>query len=250
MSTLLKNASIFTKQGFRKQDVLISDHRVLFTDSIDNLTADTIDTVYDLNGLFMIPGFVDVHVHLREPGFSYKETIRTGPAAAAQGGYPAVCAMPNLKPAPSSLENLQPELEAIRKDALVHVYPYGTITEQQTGRGALGKMEEIAPYVIAYSDDGKGMQDEATMREAMQRAKNLDRMIVAHCEDERELVPGGCIHDGEYARLHHHIGINSASEWKQVERDVRLAAETGVRYHVCHVSTKESVEESRHPCDR
>ena len=170
MSTLLKNASIFTKQGFRKQDVLISDHRVLFTDSIDNLTADTIDTVYDLNGLFMIPGFVDVHVHLREPGFSYKETIRTGTDAAAHGGYTAVCAMPNLKPAPSSLENLQPELEAIRKDALVHVYPYGTITEQQTGRGALGKMEEIAPYVIAYSDDGKGMQDEATMREAMQRA--------------------------------------------------------------------------------
>lgn len=202
MSTLLKNASIFTKQGFRKQDVLISDHRVLFTDSIDNLTADTIDTVYDLNGLFMIPGFVDVHVHLREPGFSYKETIRTGTDAAAHGGYTAVCAMPNLKPAPSSLANLQPELEAIRKDALVHVYPYGTITEQQTGRGALGKMEEIAPYVIAYSDDGKGMQDEASMREAMQRAKRLDRMIVAHCEDERELVPGGCIHDGEYARLH------------------------------------------------
>ncbi len=242
MSTLLKNASIFTKQGFRKQDVLISDHRVLFTDSIDNLTSDTIDTVYDLNGLFMIPGFVDVHVHLREPGFSYKETIRTGTDAAAHGGYTAVCAMPNLKPAPSCLENLQPELDAIRKDALVHVYPYGTITEQQTGRGALGKMEEIAPYVIAYSDDGKGMQDEASMREAMQRAKNLDRMIVAHCEDERELVPGGCIHDGEYARLHQHIGINSASEWKQVERDVRLAAETGVRYHVCHVSTKESVE--------
>ena len=242
MSTLLKNASIFTKQGFRKQDVLISDHRVLFTDSIDNLTSDTIDTVYDLNGLFMIPGFVDVHVHLREPGFSYKETIRTGTDAAAHGGYTAVCAMPNLKPAPSSLANLQPELDAIRKDALVHVYPYGTITEQQTGRGALGKMEEIAPYVIAYSDDGKGMQDEASMREAMQRAKRLDRMIVAHCEDERELVPGGCIHDGEYARLHHHIGINSASEWKQVERDVRLAAETGVRYHVCHISTKESVD--------
>ena len=240
MSTLLKNASIFPREGFRKQDVLIADHRVLFVDSMNMNT--TADAVYDLNGLFIIPGFVDVHVHLREPGFSYKETIRTGTEAAAHGGYTAVCAMPNLKPVPSNLADLQVELDAIRKDALVHVYPYGAITEHQTGRGAIGRMEEIAPFVIAYSDDGKGMQEEVTMREAMTRAKKLDRMIVAHCEDETELRPGGCIHEGEYARLHHHVGINSASEWKQVERDVRLAEETGARYHVCHVSTKESVD--------
>ena len=240
MTALLKNASIFTPQGFCRQDVLISDHRVFL--SIQNIQKETVDTVYDLNGLFIVPGFADVHVHLREPGFSYKETIRSGTEAAAHGGYTAVCAMPNLKPVPSDLAGLQPELAAIERDALVHVYPYGAITEQQTGRGQLGRMEEIAPYVIAYSDDGKGMQEESLMRTAMEKAHALDRMIVAHCEDEAELQSGGCIHDGEYARLHHHIGINSASEWKQVERDVRLAGETGVRYHVCHVSTKESVD--------
>ncbi|HAT02909.1 MAG TPA: dihydroorotase [Oribacterium sp.] len=242
MSTLLKNAAIFTREGFIRQDIILSDARVLFDfPKNEKVNKEAIDTVYDLNGLFIIPGFADVHVHLREPGFSYKENIRTGTLAAAHGGYTAVCAMPNIKPVPSNYENLKQELECIRRDAVVHVYPYGSITEQQTGRGALSNMDEIAEYVCAFSDDGKGMQEREQMRQAMIKAKSLHRMIVAHCEDETELKPGGCIHDGEYARLHHHVGINSASEWKQVARDVALAEETGERYHVCHVSTKESV---------
>jgi dihydroorotase len=238
LNTLLKNAQIFTRNGFRKQDIVISDRKVLLSFSENEIAM---DAVYDLNGLFIIPGFADVHVHLREPGFSYKETIRTGSEAGAHGGYTAVCAMPNLKPVPSTLENLKKEMEIIEKDAVIHVYPYGAITRNQSGRGELGDMEEIAPYVCAFTDDGKGMQETSGMREAMVRAAKLNKMIVAHCEDERELKPGGCIHDGEYARLHHHVGINSASEWKQVKRDVQLAEETGVHYHVCHVSTKESV---------
>lgn len=238
MNTLLKNAQIFTRNGFRKQDIVISDRKVLLSFSENEIA---IDAVYDLNGLFIIPGFADVHVHLREPGFSYKETIRTGSEAGAHGGYTAICAMPNLKPVPSTLENLKKEMEIIEKDAVIHVYPYGAITRNQSGRGELGDMEDIAPYVCAFTDDGKGMQETSGMREAMVRAAKLNKMIVAHCEDERELKPGGCIHDGEYARLHHHVGINSASEWKQVKRDVQLAEETGVHYHVCHVSTKESV---------
>lgn len=236
---LLKNAAVFTREGFRKRDVLLRDRKVLLSFSkIEETNA----AVQDMDGLFIIPGFADVHVHLREPGFSYKETIRSGTAAAAHGGYTAVCAMPNLRPAPSTLETLQPELEVIEQDALIHVYPYGAITRNQSGRGELGELEAIAPYVVAYTDDGKGVQDRETMQEAMRRAAKLDRAIVAHCEDEAELKEGGCIHEGVYARLHHHIGINSASEWKQVERDIALARETGVHYHVCHVSTKESVE--------
>lgn len=243
MSILLKNAAVFTRKGFILQDILLSDSRVLF-DFPKKTTNDieAVDTVYDLNGLFIVPGFADVHVHLREPGFSYKENIHTGTLAAAHGGYTAVCAMPNLKPAPSNFEHLKLELDRIKESAVIHVYPYGTITEQQTGRGELAAMEETAPYVCAFSDDGKGVQDRELMRKAMEKAKSLQKMIVAHCEDENELQPGGCIHDGEYARLHHHIGINSASEWKQVQRDVELAKETGERYHVCHVSTKESVD--------
>lgn len=236
---LLKNGTIFTREGFRKRDVLLRDDKVLLVFSKnEEMNA----TVQDMDGLFIIPGFADVHVHLREPGFSYKETIRTGTEAGARGGYTALCAMPNLKPAPSSLSALRQELEIIERDALVHVYPYGAITREQSGRGELGDMEEIAPYVCGYTDDGRGVQGEELMRKAMKRAAALDRIIAAHCEDESELKIGGCIHDGEYARAHGHIGISSASEWKQVERDLKIAEETGVHYHVCHVSTKESVE--------
>lgn len=236
---LLKNAAIFTREGFRKQDILLRGDKVLFGFSkMDEENT----TVQDMDGLFIIPGFADVHVHLREPGFSYKETIRTGTEAAAHGGYTAVCAMPNLNPPPSTLENLKIELNAIEKDAVVHVYPYGAITRNQSGRGELGDMEEIAPFVCGFTDDGRGVQDRENMRLAMERAEKIQKIIVAHCEDEAELQKGGCIHDGEYARLHQHIGINSASEWKQVERDIALAKETGVHYHICHVSTKESVE--------
>ncbi len=240
--TLLKNAKIFTRNGFRKQDVLLKDDKVFLNFS----NTDTADAaVQDLDGLFIIPGLADVHVHLREPGFSYKETIKSGTEAAAHGGYTAVCAMPNLKPAPSSLPRLQQELDCIERDALVHVYPYGSITEEQIGHGKLSDMEGLAPYVCAFSDDGKGMQAREEMKAAMEKAAGLGKMIVAHCEDEAELQPGGCIHDGEYAHLHDHVGINNASEWKQAARDMELAKETGVQYHICHVSTKETVEHVR-----
>lgn len=235
MNTLLKGAEVYTSEGLLKRDISICDDRISFD------TNRAFDRTEDLTGLVLVPGFVDVHVHLREPGFSYKETIKTGSMAGARGGYSAVCAMPNLKPAPSSPENLLPELSAIEKDAVIRVYPYGTITKDQSGRGELADLEGIADKVIAFSDDGKGVQAAENMRPAMLRAKALGRPIVAHCEDEAELRPGGCIHDGEYARLHNHVGINSASEWKQVERDIALCEETGCQYHVCHVSTKESV---------
>ena len=189
---------------------------------------------------FLFPGFVDVHVHLREPGFSYKETVATGTQAAAHGGYTAVCTMPNLKPAPDCLENLNPQLEAIKKDAAVHVYPYGTITVGEAGE-ELAALEELAPYVCAFSDDGRGVQDEEMMRRAMVEARKLGKMIVAHCE-VNDLLHGGYIHDGAYAAAHGHAGICSESEWRQIERDIRLAKETGCAYHVCHISTKESVE--------
>lgn len=237
MRTLLTGAEVYTCDGLVKQDISICDGRIQFGAQ---------DVCYDrtenLTGCVIVPGFADVHVHLREPGFSYKETIRTGSMAAARGGYSIVCAMPNLKPAPSSLEYLKEELDIIERDACVRVYPYGSITRTQSGRGELADLEATAPYVVAFSDDGKGMQEEAGMRSAMLRAKELDVPIVAHCEDEAELVPGGCIHDGQYAREHGHIGINSESEWKQAERDIRLCEETGCQYHICHVSTKETVE--------
>ena len=236
---LLKNGYVYTREGIEKADVLLSDGR-LFLDFSKKDIDDSI--IYNLSGKLIIPGFVDVHVHLREPGFLYKETIESGTRAAAHGGYTAICAMPNLNPPPSNMENLSLELRAIEKDALIKVYPYGTLTMEQKGRGILSDMQSIAPHVIAFSDDGKGMQEEALMREAMQKAKALGKAIVAHCEDESELKQGGCIHDGDFAKAHGYIGINSASEWKQVERDLRLSEETGVQYHICHISSKESVE--------
>lgn len=186
------------------------------------------------------PAFCDVHVHLREPGFSYKETVRTGSLAGARGGYTALCAMPNLDPVPDSPETLAVELERIRRDAAVHVLPYGAITVGEKGE-RLADLEGMAPEVCAFSDDGHGVQDRGMMREAMQRARALGKLIAAHCEDN-SLLHGGCIHDGAYARAHGHPGISSASEYRQIERDLLLADETGVAYHVCHVSTKESVE--------
>jgi len=188
----------------------------------------------------VFPGFCDVHVHFREPGFSYKETIESGSRAAAGGGYTDVCTMPNLNPVPDSGEALNIQLELIRKNACIHVHPYGSITVGQMGQ-QLSDMEGMAPDAIAFSDDGKGVQSEDMMREAMLKAKALDKIIVAHCE-VNELLNGGYIHDGEYARLHGHKGICSASEYLQIERDLRLAKETGCRYHVCHISTKESVD--------
>ena len=207
-----------------------------------------IDTVFlSMDGLSVFnspkysifPGFCDVHVHFREPGFSYKETIKSGSLAAARGGYTAVCTMPNLSPVPDSVEHLGEQLAIIEADACIHVYPYGAITVGQKGE-QLSDMEGMAKDAVAFSDDGRGVQSEDMMREAMRRAKALGKVIVAHCEDN-SLLRGGYIHDGVYAREHGHRGICSESEWGPIARDLRLAKETGCAYHVCHISTKESV---------
>ena len=218
-----------------KTDTLIGGELSSFA---DNFSFDGIE-MFDLEDHIVIPGFCDVHVHFREPGFSYKETMVTGSQAAARGGYTAVCTMPNLNPTPDSLENLEVQRRAIADKATIAVYPYGTITVGEHGK-EFSDMEAIAPYVAAFSDDGRGVQDEGMMREAMIRAKALGKMIAAHCEDN-SLLRGGYIHDGAYAKAHGHKGICSESEWKQIERDLKLAAETGCAYHVCHISTKESV---------
>ena len=188
----------------------------------------------------IFPGFCDVHVHFREPGFSYKETIKTGSLAAARGGYTEVFAMPNLNPVPDSVPHLNEELELINRDAVISVRPYGALTEGEKGRFS-ADLEGMAPLVIAFSDDGKGVQDAGMMREVMARCASLNKVLAAHCEDE-SLLHGGYIHDGRYAAAHGHRGICSASEWKPIERDLKLAAETSVKYHVCHVSAKESVK--------
>ena len=239
MTILFTNGSILTDNGFRRADLLSRDGRVFVFE--DKAYGTSPDRVIDCNGKIISPGFADVHVHFREPGFSYKETIRTGGQAAAHGGYTCVCTMPNLKPAPSSMEALQEQLSIIERDACIHVIPYGTITQKQDGRSALSDMEAMAPYVCAFSDDGKGVQTGDLMEEAMREAKALGKIIVAHAEDE-SLLGGTAIHDGKYAAKLGMRGISSASEWRQVERDVELAAKTGCAYHVCHVSTKESVE--------
>ena len=188
----------------------------------------------------ILPGFCDVHVHFREPGFSYKETILSGSRAAARGGYTAVCTMPNLNPVPDSPETLQPQLDAIQKGAVIAVYPYGAITKGEKGE-VLADLEAMAPKVVGFSDDGRGGQSPLLMEQAMRRAKSLGKLIVAHCEDN-SLLRGGYIHDGRYAREHGHRGICSESEWGPIARDLELAAKTGASYHVCHISTKESVE--------
>ena len=188
----------------------------------------------------IVPGLCDVHVHFREPGFSYKETIASGSAAAAHGGYTAVCTMPNLSPVPDCTEHLKAQLDAIDKSAVIEVIPYGAITVGEKGE-ELSDMESMADNVCAFSDDGRGVQNDGMMREAMAKAKRLGKIIAAHCEDN-SLLFGGYIHDGEYAKAHGHRGISSESEYRQIERDLRLAEETGCAYHVCHISTKESVE--------
>ncbi len=192
------------------------------------------------NNYFIFPGFCDVHVHFREPGFSYKETIKTGSMAAARGGYTAVCTMPNLNPVPDSIEHLDGQLTIIENDAVINVYPYAAITVGQNGV-ELSDIEGMAKKCIAFSDDGRGIQSRELMREAMLKAKSLGKMIVAHCEDN-SLLNGGYIHDGQYAKKHGHRGICSESEWGPIKRDLELVRETGCKYHVCHISCKESVE--------
>lgn len=224
---IFKNASVYENGVFVKKDFI--------TDAGDNS-----GTVSDFNNAFVFPAFCDVHVHFREPGFFYKETVKTGSLAAARGGYTDVCTMPNLNPVPDSAENMQKQLEIINKSAVIRVHPYAAVTVGEKGED-LSDMEALAPLCIAFSDDGKGIQNEEIMLEAMKKAKNLGKIIAAHCEDN-SLLFGGYIHAGEYARLHGHRGICSESEWKPIERDLRLAKKTGCKYHVCHISCKESVE--------
>ena len=238
MKILLKNALIFTNEKFEKNNVEVENGVISKISGANN--EEEFDKVYDLEGLYLFPGLIDVHTHLREPGFEYKETIETGSMAGAKGGYTSICAMPNLKPTPDCMENLQIELDAIKKDAKINVYPYGTITKGEKGK-ELADLREMADYVIAFSDDGHGVQSEEMMKEAMKKAKSLNKKIVAHCEDN-SLLNGGYIHDGEYAKLHGHKGICSESEWGPIKRDIELSAQTGCHYHVCHISTKESVE--------
>ena len=211
-----------------------------FCDGIGASISSPALSVFNSPDYAVFPGFCDVHVHFREPGFSYKETIATGSLASARGGYTAVCTMPNLNPVPDSVEHLDIQRRLIKDSACIHVYPYGSITVEEKGE-ALADLEGMAPHIIAFSDDGRGVQSDEMMRAAMLRAKALGKMIVAHCEDN-SLLRGGYIHDGAYAAAHGHRGICSESEWGQIARDLKLVKETGVRYHVCHISTKESVD--------
>ena len=236
MNILLKNAKIFKNGAFVASDFFVTDGVIAPVSKMpDDISG---FSVYE--NCYIFPGFCDVHVHFREPGFSYKETIKTGSLAAARGGYTAVCTMPNLMPVPDSCENLAKQLDIIEKDAVINVYPYGAITVMEQGL-ELADMEGMADKVIAFSDDGRGVQSEKMMLAAMNKSKALGKMIVAHCEDN-SLLRGGYIHDGEYAKLHGHAGICSESEWGPIKRDIELVKKSGCSYHVCHISTKESVE--------
>ena len=238
MRYLLQNAQLLSSGGvFRAADVLLSGGRIVSIGDRISCHADAVSI--DLHKAVLFPGFVDVHVHLREPGFSYKETIRTGTLAAAHGGFAHVAAMPNLDPVPDCAAALAVQRAIIEKDALVHVHPYGAVSVGEKGE-RLADLEGLAPDVIAFSDDGRGVQSESLMREAMMQCRRLGKILAAHCEDN-SLLHGGYIHDGAYACAHGHRGICSESEWGPIARDLRLAEETGCAYHVCHVSTKESV---------
>ncbi len=232
MTTVFKNASVYENGIMKKKDFAV-------TGAVFSAFQKTGISPMDTPSVYIFPGFCDVHVHFREPGFSYKEDMASGSRAAAGGGYTAVGTMPNLNPPPDSIANLQLQADAIAKNAVIGVYPYGTITKGQMGQ-ALSDLADLAPHVLAFSDDGKGVQSEEMMESAMREAKRLGKIIAAHCE-ENSLLRGGYIHDGAYAKAHGHRGICSESEWKPIERDLKLAQKTGCAYHVCHISTKESV---------
>ena len=238
MRLILTGADVYMRGGFSKSNIAIENGRIISLSP--TVTSSDGDIVKDVTGYSIFPGFTDVHVHFREPGFFYKETIKTGSMAAARGGYTTVCTMPNLNPCPDCAENLKIQTEAIDRDAVIRIVPYGTITKGENGQ-ELSDMEDMAPCVAGFSDDGRGVQKEDMMRLAMNKAKSLNKPIVAHCEDNT-LLFGGYIHAGKYAKEHNHRGICSESEWKQIERDIALAEETGCQYHVCHISTKESVD--------
>ena len=238
MEYILKNAKVYQNGELVAADISVRDGRIVSINRDVEPTPGA--SVIDLNNGAVFPGFVDVHVHLREPGFSYKETIKTGTLAAARGGFAHVCPMPNLSPVPDSVEHLAEQLRLIEQDACIHVHPFGAITVGEQGE-EMADLEGMAKDIAGFSDDGKGVQSGDMMREAMLRAKALNKIISAHCEDN-SLLHGGYIHDGEYARLHAHRGICSESEWGPIKRDLELVEETGCAYHVCHISTKESVQ--------
>ena len=236
MKTLFTNAAIYENSKLTKAD--FSFDGVTFSRVNSDISSTTFDNVID--GVFIFPGFCDVHVHFREPGFSYKETVKSGSMAAARGGYTAVCTMPNLNPVPDSPENLQLQLDIIKADAKIAVLPFGAITKGELGK-EIANLEGMRDSVVGFSDDGRGVQSEKMMLEAMERTKALGKIIAAHCEDN-SLLFGGYIHDGDYAKEHGHRGICSESEWGPIKRDIELLKKSKAAYHVCHVSTKESVE--------
>ncbi|MCL2513806.1 MAG: dihydroorotase [Oscillospiraceae bacterium] len=237
MKLLFKNALIYSDVGFYEAHLAVENGVISAISKI--ITEAPFDKIYDVKNCHLIPGAADVHVHLREPGFSCKETIRAGTMAAAKGGVTAVCSMPNLDPVPDSLENLRVQLDKINASAVIPVLPYASITKSQSG-AELVDFKALAPFVVGFSDDGKGIQDKSMMREAMYAVKETGKLIAAHCEDE-SLSNSGYIHDGAYAKTSGHKGIPSECEWRQIERDLDLVKETGCRYHVCHLSTKEGV---------
>ena len=233
--TIIKNGFV---PGVGKQDIAITDGRI--SERGEHIEAKAEDRIIDAEGLVVAPAFVDVHVHLREPGYGYKERIATGTMAAARGGYTTVCSMPNLNPVPDSVENLKAQQEIIDRDAKIEGLPYAAITIGRKGE-ELVDMASLVGKVCAFSDDGSGVQVDGMMERAMTEAVKHDQLIAAHCEVE-ELLKGGYIHDGEYAKAHGHKGICSESEWEQVKRDIEIAERLGCRYHVCHISTKETVQ--------
>lgn len=240
MTLLIKNALCYLNGEFKKSDVQIE--KGLISNLGVSVFCDNADRVVDAKGkYFLIPGFADVHTHLREPGFSYKETIKTGSKAGARAGYTQLCTMPNVIPVPDSPQGVKAQTDIIDRDAVIGVLPFASITRGRRGGGELVDFSALAGSVAGFSDDGCGVQDEALMEKAMEKCAAIDKIISAHCEVD-SLLNGGYIHDGEYARLHNHRGICSESEWAQIERDCHLAEKTGCRYHVCHISAKESVD--------
>ncbi len=239
MNYVCQGAKIYKHGQFVSSNLFVKDGYIKEISSRTPLSLD--GEVFDFSNAIIVPGLIDVHSHLREPGFFYKETIKTGTLSAAHGGFTTVFNMANLNPVPDCYENLKPQLDLIENSALVNVCPIGAITMGEKGE-TLSKMDELAPFVVAFSDDGKGIQKDELMLSAMQKAKALDKIIVAHCEDMRFVEKGGAIHDGEKAKELGVIGISSKSEWAEVERNINLAKQTGAKLHICHVSTKESVE--------
>ena len=235
MQYVIKNATVLTENGFQKTDLHIDNGIVVSAGSGDFSAAE----VFDFNNCYIFPGFADVHVHLREPGFSYKETIKSGTLACAHGGFTDVCTMPNLNPVPDSIENIRVQLDIVEKDAIIGVHPFAALTVGEKGE-ELSDIDGLSPLAVGFSDDGRGVQSDDMIEEAMNLVKKNGQIISAHCE-VNELLNGGYIREGEYSRAHGHRGIVPESEWKMVERDIKLAEKTGCKYHICHVSTKESV---------